>query len=221
MSTVDVAALFRAHHARLFGEHGATPRGVDWNDEAEFLYRYGKMLEVISGDPTPSGGEPPTLLDVGCGWGGLAAYCQARGVAVRYTGIDVVPEMIEYGRRSLPDATFVLGDFLKWDAPHAFDYLVCNGTLTQKLDATIPAIEAYARAMVRRMFERCGRGIAFNLMSNRVNFVAPNLYYNSPVEVLAWCLGELSPRVRLDHGYSSLASGAGKLFDFTVYVYRS
>jgi SAM-dependent methyltransferase len=219
-STDELARLFRAHHARLFESHGATPRGVDWNDEREFLFRYGKMLDVISGDPERRDGPTPTLLDVGCGWGGFAAYAQAQGVPLEYVGIDIVPEMVEYGRKALRGARFIVGDFLEWDAAETFDYLVCNGTLTQKLDATLPAMEAYAKAMVRKMFARCRRGIAVNFMSNRVNFMVPNLFYRSPVEVLAWCLDELSPRVRLDHGYSSLAGGQGKLFDFTVYVYR-
>ena len=40
------------------------------------------------------------------------------------------------------------------------------------------------------------------------------------MEMLAFCLPELSPQVRLDHGYSSLQSGKGKFFDFTVYIYK-
>lgn len=221
MTKPDLAALFLKHHAALFAVHGASARGVDWNDEQEFLFRYGKMMEVVSGDPErDSAGAAPTLLDVGCGWGGLHAYCQANGIAARYSGIDVVPEMVEYGRRMFPGTTFLDGDFLAHAPAEPYDYLVCNGTLTQKLDASLRDMETYARAIVKHMFGMCRRGMVFNLMSNRINFAAPNLYYNSPVEVLAYCLAELSPRVRLDHSYSSLASGRGKLYDFTVYVYR-
>jgi|CXWL01.1.fsa_nt_gi hypothetical protein len=220
MSTDALVALFREHHAALFAAHGASPRGVDWNDEGEFLFRYGKMLEVVTGDPGRGTGDAPTLLDVGCGWGGLRAYAAAQGLPLRYAGIDIVPEMVDYGRRAFPDATFESGDFLRHAPAAPYDYLVCNGTLTQKLDIGMREMDAYAKAVVRHMFALCGRGIAFNLMSNRVNFTVPNLFYNSPVEVLAWCLAELSPRVRLDHGYSSLAGGRGKLYDFTVYVYR-
>jgi len=47
-----------------------------------------------------------------------------------------------------------------------------------------------------------------------------NLYYQNPADLLAWMLTDLTPRVRLDHGYSSLASGKGKFYDFTVYAYK-
>jgi hypothetical protein len=73
---------------------------------------------------------------------------------------------------------------------------------------------------VRKMFELCRHGIAFNMMSTRVNFMVGNLFYQNPSELFAWLLSEISPRVRFDHGYSSLASGRGKFYDFTVYVYR-
>lgn len=216
----DMAALFREHHGKLFDEHGTTPRGVDWGDGQELAFRYRKMIEVIHGDVRPAVTKP-SLLDVGCGWGGLYAHCLANGIDVTYTGMDVVENMIESGRRNFPDANFVCGNLLDSDEQQGYDYLVCNGTLTQKLDASIPAMDAYAKSIIRRMFALCRRGIAFNLMSNRVNFMVDNLFYNSPTEILFFCLNELSPRVRLDHGYSSLASGIGKLYDFTVYVYKN
>ena len=46
-------------------------------------------------------------------------------------------------------------------------------------------MEAFARRLVRKLFDLCRYGIAFNMMSTRVNFMAPNLYYQNPVEMLA------------------------------------
>jgi hypothetical protein len=37
-------------------------------------------------------------------------------------------------------------------------------------------------------------------------------YYRSPVEILAFCLPELSNKCRIDHAYNR--------FEFTTYVYR-
>ncbi|MDV7400003.1 hypothetical protein RZS08_51785, partial [Arthrospira platensis SPKY1] len=82
-----------------------------------------------------------------------------------------------------------------------YDFVVCNGVLTQKLHHSIAEMTAYAHRLLRAMFAHADVGIAFNVMSTHVNFMAPNLYYRSPVELLAWCLQELSPRVRLDHAY--------------------
>jgi hypothetical protein len=214
-----VTELLAEHHAKLFTEHGATARGVDWNDEREMLFRYSKMMEVLRKDFfVPE--RTPTLLDVGCGWGGLLKWSAEQGIALDYTGIDIVESMIAYGRQHHPGATFIHGDVFALDASHRYDFVVCNAILTQKLTASITEMDGFAKKLARKMFELSNHGIAFNLMSNQVNFTVPNLFYKSPLEMFAFCLGELSPRVRLDHGYSSLANGRGKYYDFTVYVYK-
>jgi SAM-dependent methyltransferase len=211
--------LFKDHHAKLFAEHGATPLGVDWKDERELAFRYAKMLEVLRKDFLVSD-RPPTVLDVGCGFGGLLAWSKEHAIDIDYTGIDIVESMIAHGREHHPQATFLHGDILDLDASKHYDFVVCNGTLTQKLAASQSEMEMFAKRLIRKMFELATHGIAFNLMSNQVNFMVPNLYYKSPIETLAFCLGELSPRVRLDHGYSSLVNGRGKYYDYTVYVYK-
>lgn len=214
-----ISSLLKSYHTDVFSKHGATARGVDWNDETELLHRYQKMLQVLDMD-FYSGPGSPSLLDVGCGWGGLAATIKDLGLAVDYHGIDVVEAMVQHGRTKHPEFTFSSGDILETSGSEEYDFLVCNGILTQKHDFTIPDMERYAKEVISRMFALCRHGIAFNMMSTRVNFTVGNLYYQNPVELLGWLLTEVSPRVVLDHGYSSLASGVGKYYDFTVYVYK-
>ena len=66
--------------------------------------------------------------------------------------------------------------------------------------------------MLRRMYESCRRGIAFNLMSDRVDFRNPDLYHSSPAETLDFCQRELSRSVRLRHDNPH--------YEYTVHVYR-
>lgn len=215
----EITRILRDHYARTFAVHGATAKGVDWNDESEVLVRYDKMLAVLQKDfaSVPS---PPSLLDVGCGWGGLLRRANALDIALRYTGIDVVEAMIEHGKREFAFAEFLHGDVFELPPGEAYDFVVCNAILTQKLSVSIPRMERYLKDLVLKMFDLCRHGIAFNVMSTRVNYVVDNLFYQNPVELLAWLLVEVSPRVRLDHGYSSLANGRGKFYDFTTYIYK-
>jgi 2-polyprenyl-3-methyl-5-hydroxy-6-metoxy-1,4-benzoquinol methylase len=214
-----ISSLLKSYHTEVFSKHGATARGVDWNDESELRHRYKKMLQVLDMD-FYAGSENPSLLDVGCGWGGLAAAIKDLGLEVDYHGIDVVEAMVRHGRDEHPEFTFSSGDILETSGTEEYDFLVCNGILTQKHDFSIPEMERYAKEVITRMYALCRHGIAFNMMSTRVNFTVGNLYYQNPVELLGWLLTEVSPRVTLDHGYSSLASGIGKYYDFTVYVYK-
>ena len=143
--------------------------------------------------------------------GGLLERATERGLDVDYVGLDVCEPMIAHARLTHPEAQFRHGDFFDQPTSERFDYLVCNGILTQKLDASIAAMEAYTRDLVTAMFARSRMGIAFNLMTTKVNFMADNLFYKSPVEMLAFAL-TLSPKVVIDHGY--------RLYEYTVYLYR-
>ena len=206
----QISDAFERHYGEKIREHGATARGLDWGAQADVDLRYAKMLEVIR--PNESG-EAPSLLDVGCGYGGLLSYARQQGVACRYTGIDIVAESIELARVAHPDGDFLAGDLLEWDfAGRRFDYVVCSGILTLKLTSSILDMHRYFQRLVRTMYALCDQGTCFNTMTNCVNYTADKLYYRSPVEVLSFCLSELSTKVRLDQAYA--------LYEFTTYVYR-
>ena len=170
--------------------------------------RYDKMLAVLPRDFGPV----ISLLDVGCGYGGLLTHAVNKGLAFRYTGIDVAENMIKWATANVPDARFVQGDILTHEFGQAFDYVVCNGILTQKLQVPGLEMDRYAARLIRRMFELCRKGVAFNVMTTKVNHFANNLYYRNPAELFSWCLSEITPYVRLDHAYP--------LYEFTMYLYR-
>lgn len=215
----ELTRLFKSHHEEKFAEHGPTAKGVDWNDEGEMLFRYAKIMDVLRRDfDGPSG--VPTILDVGCGWGGLLQYCRDNGIEVQYTGIDLVESMVGYARERFTDAEFLQGDIFEMEGENRYDFVVCNGILTQRLAATIPSMEQFSNAMIRKLFDLCRFGMSTIFMSTRVNFMAQNLYYRNPGDLLNWCLMDLTPKVRLDHAYSSLGTGRGKYYDFTIYLYK-
>ena len=214
-----ITQTLKDYYAKTFQAHGATAKGVDWGDEQELLVRYDKMLAVVQKDfmaPAPE----VSMLDVGCGWGGLLQRANDLQLPIDYTGIDVVQSMTDHGNAAFPGARFLHGDVFEMPDAETYDFVVCNAILTQKLSVSNIDMERYARALVKKMFALCKHGIVYNMMSTRVNFMVGNLYYQNPVEMLSWLLTEVSPRVRLDHGYSSLANGQGKFYDFTVYVYK-
>jgi hypothetical protein len=215
----NVTSLLQKHYEKTFAEHGATSRGVDWGDPEELRFRYGKMLDVLNRDfERPKG--VPSLLDIGCGWGGLMLYAKEKAIVLDYYGVDIVESMIDYCHKNHKDGTFTVQNIFDVEAEGVYDYVVCNGILTQKLTAGIVEMEAYSRRMMQKMFRLCRYGMSLNFMSTRVNFMVNNLYYQNPAEILNYCFTELSPKVRIDHGYSSLKTGRGKLYEFTVYVYK-
>lgn len=206
-----ISTLLGAHYQKTFEQYGPTAKGVDWRDQETAQIRYEKMLAVILPELMNAGTEL-TLLDVGCGFGGLGFYIRENELPIRYSGLDIADNMIEYGRANLTDATFYNEDFLGISYLEPFDFLVCNGILTQKLTASIREMEIFSKNIVQKMFDLCRIGIAFNNMTNQVNYMKDNLFYKSPVEMMAFCLSQISPKIRIDHSY--------KLFEYTTYIYR-
>src|SRR5205085_7874873 len=69
------------------------------------------------------------LLDVGCGFGDLLAWLNARGIEPRYTGLDICKPMIERCRKRFAGtgARFMMGDALKFVTDEPYDYIVASG----------------------------------------------------------------------------------------------
>jgi SAM-dependent methyltransferase len=203
-----ISEALRQHYSQKFALHGANSEGVDWgSNEANVLLRYQKMLDVLRpSEPTP------TLLDVGCGYGGLLAFANDRRIELQYTGIDFAQNMIEWAQSNQTTGKFIHGDFIEHDFGSRFDYVVCNGILTQKLDAAGLAMDQFAAQLIRKMFSLCTIGIAFNVMSTKVNYFSNNLYYRNPAELFSWCLSEISSHIKLDHSYP--------LYEYTLHIYR-
>lgn len=206
----QVTKTLHNHYRETFILHGATSKGVDWGDkEWAALLRQSKMLEVIKN----TGKSNVSFLDVGCGYGALADIIKNKALPIDYTGIEVVQEMLEVAQKNHPNYQFIHGDILKAEVSR-YDYVVCNGILTQKLDTPILEMNKFAQGLIRRLFEICNCGVAFNLMSTFVNFQSDNLYYRNPAELMAWCMSELTPHVRIDCAYELW-------YEYTVYLYKN
>ena len=201
--------ILKDHYERTFEGHGPSSMGVDWGDkEKNLTLRYRNMLGVLRDSDL----RLPTLLDVGCGFGGLLSHAEEQGIKISYSGVDVAENMIKWAREAFPRHQFFLGDVLEVDFEQKYDYVVCNGILTQKLSIPALDMDEYAHKLIRRMYDLCLKGIAFNVMTTKVNYFVNNLYYRNPAELLAWCMSEISRHVKLDHAYP--------LFEYTIYIYR-
>lgn len=148
------------------------------------------------------------ILDVGCGLGDFYGWLKARNIDIHYEGIDITPSMIQEAKKKYPGVRFKVQDILKEKEIDAtFDYIFASGIFNRK----IPEHHSFVSNTIIRMFDLCRRGIAFNIMSEKADFMEPEEYYADPGEMLNICLG-LSRKVILRHDYMP--------HDFTVYIYK-
>lgn len=151
-----------------------------------------------------------SLLDMGCGFGDLLAYLNARGVQPRYTGVDLCSAMIERCQRRFGggDARFVVADALDYEPDAGFDYVVACGMFGYAARGTRQRL----RATLEHLFSLASIGFAVNFLSGCAPRRSPGRLYVYPWDMLQLALG-MTPAVRLDHAYLPN--------DFTLCLYKT
>ena len=197
------------HYESCLAKHGDSHLGVDWPNLEDALKRYQVMLGVTRG-------EPCTLLDFGCGAAHLLDFLVERQLdQIAYTGLDLSEEFVSLSKKKYPGHVFYQLDILeeqeRAQLPR-FDYIVANGVFTEKRGMSFEDMWSFVQRMVLAVFERCDKGVAFNVMSKQVDWERDDLFH-LPLDMLAWFLTkEVSRHFVIRNDY--------KLYEYTVYVYR-
>ena len=187
-----------ARYDRRLDEFGHDPRTLGWH-KRQHLLRY----EVLLSHWNLDGGD---LLDFGCGFGDMYAYCQESGrTGVRYHGLDLNPRLVAEGAKRYPGAELFARDAITEGLPATYDVIVASGIYNFRLKDNWDFI-----TRTFAMFAAHSRqGFAVNFLSNRVDYTEDSLYYADPPKVLDLCYG-YSRRVLLRQDYMP--------FEFTVVV---
>jgi SAM-dependent methyltransferase len=173
------------HYESCLAKHGDTHLGVDWPKARDAETRYGVMLELIR-SPRP---RIVKLLDFGCGASHLYEHIVANGIdGIDYIGLDLSPKFVELSRKKFPKNRYICADILEEpDAVPASEYIVMNGVFTEKRGLTFDEMLAYFERTLTAVFAKAQRGIAFNVMSNHLDwerFVSPAVRHAGSVSHL-------------------------------------
>jgi SAM-dependent methyltransferase len=198
--TADRQEYIQRYEARL-AEHGYSPQTLGWGKHGRQEVRFGVLAEHALRRPACS------VLDVGCGFADLYDFLTRRGWRGRYTGIDIVPGLLDVARQRHP------GLDLRQQAvtdpglePH--DYVLASGVFNARLGTgdNLAHIEASVQAMCRlaRM------AVCVDFMSTHVEFRKPGAWHTDPCWAfqLAHRFGR---RVALRHDYMP--------FEFSVFIF--
>ena len=194
----------REHYRSLLIKHGDSAEAAQYSSRESQERRFRQLVRI--GDL-----RGMRLLDFGCGSGHLATYLQTQGIEVRYTGVDIVPELLEMGRVKHPSQRFgQLADF----AHERFDYVLVSGVYNNRRSGN----RRFWQQSVRELFALCDRGLAFNMMSKYVDYEDEDLFYEQPEKAFAFVKKELTPYVNLIHDY--LVKDGSIPFEFCIQALR-
>jgi SAM-dependent methyltransferase len=189
-------------------EHGTTARGVDWNGEAGQTLRFDQLLRIVNV------ADRFSINDLGCGYGALLDYLDARGLEVDYTGIDVSAEMARAGARRFDgrqNADFACAARFDREA----DYSVASGIFNVRLERSDAEWREYVEGTLDVLDAASRRGFSFNCLTSYsdADKMRDDLYYADPCALFDLCKRRYSKSVALLHDYG--------LYEFTILVRKA
>lgn len=186
---------------RLADRHGPTPGAVDAGSQASLDVRYRALSEL-----TDMNGK--TVLEVGCGFGGLGAYLVNRFPDIDYTGIDISERAVATGRTTYPDLKLTRRNLMELPAEPGYDVVLAQGIFyLLGVDAGEKAQE-----LLKRMFHVARESVGCCAISTWADHQTPGEYYLDPALLLAWG-GRLTKRLVLRHDHHP--------GDVCVYLFKS
>jgi SAM-dependent methyltransferase len=183
-----------------FQKYGDAPEGSGMSLDGQ-RFRFGKLMEIADL-------RNCRVLDLGCGVGGFYPFLIEKFRQLEYTGIDLVPEIVECAAKKYPGARFLCRDLLSERLEETFDYVLSSTVFNYAM----PDCDAFMRELLTVAFRYCRIGLGFNFHSTHVNFTETEMAYHDPAQVLDFCIRNLTPKVVIQHHYERI--------DVAVFAYR-
>lgn len=200
----DKARVLQEYN-EAYQKHGYSPKTVLWGKEEKQNIR----LEVLT---SMYDFEGKSVLDIGCGFGDLNKILSKKYKDYKYLGIDINEQLVKEANEMNKDReniNFTVGDFGEYEFDQKLDYAVLSGTFAFSLEDKdqYEHVEEY----IKKSLEICNDGLAFNFVSDRVNFKVDG-YYNYNVEKIISIAYKYSRNIVMRSDYMP--------FDFSLFIFK-
>jgi SAM-dependent methyltransferase len=165
----------RAFYNNLLTQYGTkSARTLDWHGKSNQLERY-ETLEII-GDLNNK-----SVLDFGCGLGDFYGFLNKRHKGVKYTGIDLVSELVAEAKKKYPAGNFRVKDIFQ--IKKSYDYVFASGSLSY----SVKGGREFYYNVIKKMYELCNIGVGFNMLDGHIYDSDETYQTYFAEEVLEFC----------------------------------
>jgi SAM-dependent methyltransferase len=191
-------------YSKRFQQYGYSPKSLGWTKGKQDV-----RFSVLTSQYDFAG---KSILDVGCGFGDINIMLNARyGTNYTYHGIDLVEDLVVEGRNRFvaPHITFTVGNFLTLANETKYDYIIASGIFNHVLH-DLDGYEFISLCM-NKAFHIVNDGIAFDFLSDKVDYKLPHTFHCAPERALTMAYG-LTRNVVLRSDYMP--------FEFSLFMYK-
>jgi len=200
-SSKDKENLLARYNSR-YSNYGYSPFSLGW-DKGKQEIRFSLLLSLFEL-------KTKSFLDVGCGFGDLNKFLLARTTNYSYLGIDLVDKFLLEGKKRYKKESIVFqkGEFLETMFNNSFDYIIASGVFNYKLEEDN---YQFIDSCLKKAFDLCEEGIAFDFLSDQVDYKLEDTFHASPMRILEIAYS-LSRNVVLRNDYMP--------FEFCVIIFK-
>jgi ubiquinone/menaquinone biosynthesis C-methylase UbiE len=196
---IELSKISDLYNDRVL-KFGYSANSVGWSSFEQQEIRFRKL--IVGLNLTSS-----KVIDVGSGFGDFYSYLLRNQIAVQsYLGIDISNEMIKFSKNRY--SKFENVSFLEISATDkkipSSDFVFASGSLNYNLETDM---WEYLTQFVQFYKNRVQKGLIFNLLSTKVDFVEDHHAHYDP-EKVKQLVSRYFPKVNIFEGYG--------LYEFTV-----
>ncbi|MDP3941968.1 MAG: class I SAM-dependent methyltransferase [bacterium] len=188
---------------------------IDGWEDHDKAYNFSNLFKIFDKTKRPLRGA--SILDIGCGTGDILPYLWEKSVG-QYVGTDIYKPALQLARKKYPKEIFLFTDILKDENLGRFDFVVSSGAMSIRLESVNNY--DFLQAMVRKMWQLCRFGIAFNLLTDEDVAPASHLFYYSIEKVRAICK-KIAPDAKVSIRRTPINNGKGFEDEAQIHVYMT
>ena len=203
MSSVPGLEQIKSYFGKRIEQHGASPRGVDWNSDESQNIRFDQLLKIVELHLFRSLIMAAVMARWQITWN--------KKVFRRITMASIFWRAVEIARQThsgKPHCAF----FTDTDQLPLCDYSVASGMFNVRCEQSFKSWTKYVVNSLHRFNDLSRKGFASNFLTkySDVDKMRADLYYADPLFLFDYCKRNFSKNVSLLHDYG--------LYDFTILV---
>ena len=182
-------------YRREFLAHGDSPQSTF---NVERIYQHLRFERLLR--PLLALRSTFSIHDVGAGLCDLHGYLLKQGIEHRYSGTELVAEMVELAREKYPSIELHERDVLTGTEVAGYDFVVSSGMFNIPGISDRTVWQEFVEQTIERMYAMATHAISFNFLTSHRTRSDPSLHYMDPAGLFDFCQ-RLSRFVVVDHAY--------------------
>lgn len=166
-------ADFITRYEKRLKERGYSPETLGWGANGRQEVRFSVLAELALQDHSSS------VLDVGCGFADLYDFLTLHGWRGRYTGVDIVPGLLDIARERHPGIDVREADITDTRLViDEYDFAISSGVFNAALPSGTN--EAHVETALKRMMQLSRQATCVDFLSSYVDFRKPGAHHTDP-----------------------------------------